>query len=299
MAVTKTADLGPGPAGEPTHRHADLDGVRIHYVEAGEGPLVLLLHGFPTFWYDWRHLIPRLVAAGYRVVAPDQRGYNLSAKPKGLRAYRVEALFGDMSKLIRHLGGGKARVVAHDWGGGIGWYLAMQRPEQVERLVIIDSPHPAIFAARLFKFPQLLRSWYMFAFVIPLLPELLLSAFGFFGARKLMRAMVLRPEGLTDVDLDRQVEAWSVPGALNRMITWYRALILGGPKRVAPLVARTEVPVLILWGMKDTALGHEMAQPDPELVPNAEVEKFSEGGHFLHLDEPDAIADRITGFFGR
>lgn len=270
--------------------------VKLHYVAAGEGPLVVLLHGFPEYWYTWRHLIPPLVRAGYRVLAPDQRGYHTSDKPVGLEPYRVTQLYRDIAALIETQGAEKARVIAHDWGGGVAWYLAMQRPDLVEKLVILDSPHPAIFADRIFKFPQLLASWYMFAFAIPLVPELAYRAFRHWLARTLLRAMLVRKEALTPDDLERYVAAWSIPGVWNRTINWYRTLIIDGPKRVAPLVKRTEVPVLILWGVLDKALRVDMAEPSAELVPNARVVRHERAGHFPHHDDPDWTRDRVLEF---
>src|SRR5919199_846997 len=126
-----------------THHHAIVNGVRLHYVEAGEGPLVVLLHGFPEFWYSWRKQIPALAAAGFRVLAPDLRGYNLSDKPPGTHAYRMEMLTADVAGLIAHAGGGRAAVVGHDWGGAVAWMMPLRHPAAVSRLVILNAPHPA------------------------------------------------------------------------------------------------------------------------------------------------------------
>ena len=152
-------------------RYADLGDVRLHYVEAGEGPLVLMLHGFPQFWYQWRHQVPALVEAGFRVVAPDMRGYNLSDKPPGVRAYRVELLARDVERLILACGEGTADVVGHDWGAIVAWVAAMRHPGCVGKLAILNVPHPARFLEGLLSPGQLLRSSYMFFFQIPRLPE--------------------------------------------------------------------------------------------------------------------------------
>src|SRR6516164_3914148 len=131
------------------HREAAVNEVRLHYVEAGAGPLVILLHGFPEFWYSWRHQIPALVAAGYRVIAPDQRGYNLSAKPRRVGAYRIEELAADVAGLIQHAGESRATVVGHDWGGLVAWHFAMQYPDRVDKLIALNAPHPAAFRREL------------------------------------------------------------------------------------------------------------------------------------------------------
>ena len=156
---------------ELADRYADLGDVRLHYVEAGEGPLVLLLHGFPQFWYQWRHQVPALVEAGFRVVAPDMRGYNLSDKPPGVRPYRLELLARDVKRLILACGEGKADVVGHDWGAIAAWIAAMRYPGRVGRLAILNVPHPARFPEGLLSPRQLLRSSYVFFFQIPRLPE--------------------------------------------------------------------------------------------------------------------------------
>jgi epoxide hydrolase 4 len=146
------------------HHHADLGDVRLHYVEAGSGPLVVLLHGFPEFWYSWRFQIPILAEAGFRVVVPDMRGYNLSDKPPGVQAYRVELLARDVERLIRTCGEGTATVVGHDWGAIAAWIAAMRHPGRVGRLAILNVPHPARLLDGLLSPMQLLRSSYMFFF---------------------------------------------------------------------------------------------------------------------------------------
>jgi pimeloyl-ACP methyl ester carboxylesterase len=157
-------------------RFASVNGIRLHYVEAGTGPLVLLLHGFPEFWGSWRHQIPALADAGFRVLAPDLRGYNLSSKPAGVESYRVAELVGDVVGLIRHAGEERATVVGHDWGGAIAWATAMRRGERIHRLIILNAPHPAAYLRELRRPGQLLRSWYVFFFQLPLLPECLVRA---------------------------------------------------------------------------------------------------------------------------
>src|SRR5262245_58570023 len=161
------------------HRFAVVNSVRLHYAEAGEGPLVVLLHGFPEFWYSWRHQIKGLAAAGFRVIAPDLRGYNESDKPPGIASYRLELLTQDIVELIQHAGEKRAHVVGHDWGGGIAWWLAMQNPQVVERLVILNAPHPVAFFRELRRPAQLLKSWYMFFFQLPWLPEVMLRVGNF------------------------------------------------------------------------------------------------------------------------
>jgi pimeloyl-ACP methyl ester carboxylesterase len=158
------------------HRWVDVGGLRLHCVEAGAGPLVVLLHGFPEFWYAWRHQIPALAAVGFRVVALDLRGYNTSDKPARVRDYRPRVLAQEVADLIVALSAGSAAVAGHDWGGGLAWLLAMQHPKRVERLVVLNAPHPVRFLKGLGSPRQLRRSWYVLAFQLPWLPERLGAA---------------------------------------------------------------------------------------------------------------------------
>jgi pimeloyl-ACP methyl ester carboxylesterase len=173
VAATPTSRLGE--TAELKHAFVEVAaGVRLHYVEAGTGPLVVLLHGFPEFWFSWRHQLPALANAGFRVVAVDQRGYNLSDKPRGLDAYRTSVLAQDVARVIERLGVDRASVVGHDWGGGIAWTFAMGYPERLDRLAILNAPHPGTFVRHLGSPRQLRKSWYLFFFQLPWLPEVLL-----------------------------------------------------------------------------------------------------------------------------
>jgi epoxide hydrolase 4 len=163
------------------HGHAELGEVRLHYVEAGEGPLVVLLHGFPEFWFSWRFQIPALVAAGFRVVAPDMRGYNLSSKPRRASAYDTDRLAADLRDLIRERGCERAFVAGHDWGAGVAWITAMNHPEVIERLAILNMPHPRRMHQGLRTPRQLVKSWYILFFQLPWLPELSARASGWWG----------------------------------------------------------------------------------------------------------------------
>jgi pimeloyl-ACP methyl ester carboxylesterase len=161
------------PSAEPILRHgtAALSEVHLHYVEAGEGPLVVLLHGFPDFWYGWRHQIPAIARAGFRVVAPDLRGYNLSSRPEGIQAYALRRLAGDVRELIAERGETEANLAGHDWGANVAWAVAAWHPESVRRLAILNVPHPRRMSEGLRTLHQLRRSWYIFFFQLPRLPE--------------------------------------------------------------------------------------------------------------------------------
>src|SRR3954469_11330917 len=212
--------------------YAEVGDVKLHYVEAGDGPLVVLLHGFPEFWYGWRNQIAPLVKAGFRVVAPDLRGYNLSSKPDRFTDYTADKMAADISGLIHELGAESAMVVGHDWGGSIAWSLAMNHPEVVDRLAILNAAHPRRLNEGLRHPRQLLRSWYFFYFQFPRLPERRARRRHWRFFKRFLRAP--RPP-YTAEELDRYVEAWSQPGAATAMIDYYRAAVrLGSKQEIRP-----------------------------------------------------------------
>jgi pimeloyl-ACP methyl ester carboxylesterase len=281
---------------ELAHRYADLGDVRLHYVEAGEGPLVLLLHGFPQFWYQWRHQIPALVEAGFRVVAPDMRGYNLSDKPLGVRAYRVELLARDVERLILACGEQTAVVVGHDWGAIAAWIAAMRHPERVEKLAILNVPHPARSLDGLLSPMQLLRSSYMFFFQIPRLPEEVIRAGDFALLRSVFRSDPVQPEALTAEDIERYIEAIAQPGVLTASLNYYRAL-LRNPREMRALLQRVEAPVLVIWGEKDRFLSRRLAEPPRLWVPNLiRVKRLPDASHWVAEDRPLEVNTLLLDF---
>ena len=278
------------------HRYADLGDVRLHYVEAGEGPLVVLLHGFPQFWYMWRFQIPALAGAGFRVVAPDMRGYNLSEKPRGVRSYRVELLARDVERLILACGEESAAVVGHDWGAAVAWVTGMMHPERVKRLGIHNVPHPERFARGLLRPAQLLRSSYMFFFQIPHLPEKVLAAGDFASLRHALRNEPMHSGVFTDEDIELYVEALARPGVLTAALNYYRALFRRNPLKARALLRKIEVPVMVIWGERDRFLGKELAEPDPSWVPDLRVERLPDASHFVAEDRPDEVNTLLIEF---
>jgi len=265
--------------------------VEMHYVEAGHGPMVVLLHGFPEFWYGWRRQITPLVEAGFRVIAPDLRGYNLTSKPEGYTAYTADKLADDISGLIRKLGADSAMVVGHDWGGSVAWTLAMNHPEVVERLVILNAAHPRKLNEGLKNPRQLLRSWYFFYFQTPRLPERRARRRNWRFFKRFLRDA--RPSYTAD-ELDRYVEAWSQPGAATSIIDYYRAAVrLGSKQEVRPISA----PTLVIWGQGDRYLGQKLAEPHHEDVPNLDrVERLPDASHWVHHDEAERVNDLLVDF---
>ena len=280
--------------GRIAHRYADLDGVRLHYVEAGQGPLVVLLHGFPEAWFSWQHQIPALVAAGYRVVAPDMRGYNLSGKPQGVDSYRVDALAGDVAQLIRACGADRAAVAGHDWGAVVAWAFAMRYPELLDRLAILNVPHPVRMTQGLRTLRQIRKSWYMFFFQLPRLPEMSFRARDYAALRRAFRATV-RPGAFTAADIQRYVDAAAQPGALTASINYYRALFRRAGQAQAG-VRRIDAPVLVIWGEQDAFLGVELAEPGRKWVPNCRVERIPDASHWVQADRPERVNALLTAF---
>jgi pimeloyl-ACP methyl ester carboxylesterase len=279
-----------------THRYADLGDVRLHFVEAGQGSLVILLHGFPEFWYSWRHQIPALAAAGYHVVAPDMRGYNRSDKPHGVRAYRSEVLIRDVARLIKACGVERATVVGHDWGGGVAWQFAMRYPERLARLVILNAPHPARFVAGLRSWRQLHKSWYMFFFQLPWLPEASLRAGCFASLRRSLRTEPNRSGAFTPADIEQYVAAAAQPGALTAAINYYRALFRQNPVQALRSIRRIDAPTLVIWGEHDRYLGSELAEPARSWVPNIRVERLPNASHWVQIDRPERTNELMLDF---
>jgi pimeloyl-ACP methyl ester carboxylesterase len=270
--------------------------ISLNLVEAGPktGPAVFLLHGFPEFWWAWRHQIGPLAAAGFRVIAPDLRGYNKSDAPLDVSMYRRDRLAADIIALADALGIDRFDLVGHDWGGGVAWHVVAAHGERIRRLLIMDMPHPEVMPGFAMRHPtQLLRSSYMAAFQTPLLPEAVLSAGDFFLLRRAL-ADSARDAGVFPSDvLDCYAEAWREPRTITPMLNYYRALMVPG----AGPVGRITLPTLILWGGRDQALDNRLARESAAMCDNATVEVFENATHWLHHEEPDAVAEVMLGFF--
>lgn len=284
-------------AGPWSHHQAIVNGVRLHYVEAGEGPLVVLLHGFPEFWYAWRAQIPALASAGYRVVAPDMRGYNLSEKPPGVVSYRVEALTADVAALIRHLGVERATVVGHDWGGAVAWQLPVFHSEVMERLAVLNAPHPGALLRELRTLEQLRRSWYIAFFQLPWLPELALRTGDAALLRRLLRQAPVRPGAFDDADIQRYIDALMQPGAATATLNYYRALVQRNPLELSRQLQQSiKVPTLLIWGRQDRFLGPRLTEGLTRWVPDLRIERIAEAGHWVMADAPERVNELLLAF---
>lgn len=278
------------------HERVSTNGIQLHMVSEGapSDPLVILLHGFPEFWYGWRHQIPALAAAGYWVWAPDQWGYNDSDKPDGIAAYAVDELAADVVGLIDAAGRDTAFIVGHDWGAAVAWWVAAQYPERVKRMVIINVPHPTVMQQQLrHNLAQLQKSWYVFFFQIPWLPEAI-AQFNHWDVPVKALVQSSRPGTFTADDLDIYRNAWSRPGAYSSMVNWYRAAVQSPP---APLSnPRIHVPTLLIWGAQDQFLGKELAQPSIDLCAEGRLVFIDSATHWVHHEEANRVNVLIDEF---
>jgi epoxide hydrolase 4 len=282
--------------GKMDHQYIKTNGIQLHAVRAGpaDGPLVILLHGFPEFWYGWRQQIPALAKAGYRVWVPDQRGYNLSDKPAGIGAYALDLLAEDVVGLIDTAGRKTAVVIGHDWGANVAWWLAAKYPERLSQMVAINVPHYAVMARHLRQSrAQLRKSWYIFFFQLPWLPEALIRRNNYQAAVRALQESS-RPGTFSAKDIDQYRQAWSQPGAMTAMINWYRAIIQKRP--TSSPSPRIQVPTLLIWGAQDMFLDQAMAQPSVDLCENGRLALIPEASHWVHHEEPAQVNELITTF---
>lgn len=279
------------------HGSAYVNGVRLHYVSQGQGQLVILLHGFPEFWYSWRHQIPAL-AQHFRVVAPDLRGYNDSDKPRGVANYRVDILTADVMRLIRAFGEEKAIIIGHDWGGGIAWAFAATYPQATERLIVMNCPHPGPFQKHLrSNWRQLRRSWYMFWFQVPWLPELAIRLSSRYFIEQVFRGWAIRKEAFSDEDLRCYVEALEKPGVLTAAINYYRAAfretVRNGERHFPQIVC----PTLLIWGEEDAALGKELTYDmEPHFTNHFEIKYIPRCSHWVQQEQPALVNQYMLEF---
>jgi epoxide hydrolase 4 len=270
--------------------------VYLHVEQTGEGDPVVLLHGFPEFSYCWRHQMPALAAAGFQAIAPDLRGYNLSDRPLGVRNYRANCLVEDIAALIRELPQGKAQVVGHDWGGVVAWRLAAKHPELVNRLVVLNAPHPAAYLRVVKRNTiQWLRSWYVLFFQLPWLPERVIQSRDFAMLERAWKNDPVTPSAYSDEDIARYKAVLRPPGALTAAINYYRAAMRWpGDLYEEPQCVRA--PTLLIWGEKDRYLGVDLTQGLEEWIPDLRVERIPEASHWVQNDVPEAVNRLLTQF---
>lgn len=276
------------------HRDIITNGIRMHYVTQGSGPLVVLLHGFPEFWYSWRYQIPFLAEHGYTVVAPDLRGYNDTDKPR--TGYDVATLTRDIAGLIHGLGQEKAVIVGHDWGGVLAWVFAARYPQMTERLIVMNAPLPQAMRREMRTLKQLRKSWYVFFFQIPWLPEYVLLRNHANEVGRMLRGAAVQKSVFPREITAKFQQAMSKPGAMTAALNYYRQLF-----RLRPLYARggktrISTPTLLIWGVQDIALGIELTNGLEQWVDNIKIERIPDSGHWVQQEQPEKVNQLMLDF---
>ena len=277
-----------------------INGIALHVVLAGpaRGKPLLFLHGFPEFWFAWRHQIDHFVSSGYRVIIPDQRGYNLSDKPAGIASYSIELLAKDVVGVLDSVTDSKAFVVGHDWGAGVAWYLAARYSERVRRVVILSGPHPRVFIKNLIINPkQLRKSLYSVFFQLPRLPERILRRRDWAALVRALRDT--SPPGVfSDRDLEQYKKSWARKDALTAMLNWYRAAILHPSKfALDSKTSRVRVPALVIWGRNDQFLHQALARESLLYCDDGHLEIFETATHWVQHEEPAQVNTLLSQFF--
>lgn len=277
-------------------RRIDLGAITLHVVLAGptDGPPVVLLHGYPEFWYAWYQQIGRLAQAGFRVIAPDQRGYNLSDKPIGIEAYRISTLASDIAALIETLGYEQAFVAAHDWGGGVAWQLVLQNPSRVRKLAIFDTPHPQ--SGKDTPSQEDTVSWYRTFFQIPWVPEWTGRLANW---RLLTNALrnSSRPGAFSDEKLDLYRSAWDRDGAMSAMVNWYRAAYRFPAPPADPGAMLVEVPTLLIVAPQDAFIPGDLTRASMRYLKAGRLLELQEGTHWILQEDPAGTSQILIDFF--
>lgn len=286
------------------HEYADVNGVRLHYVTAGKGKLIMFVHGFPEFWYEWKNQLAEF-GQDYQAVAPDMRGYNLSSKPAEVDQYQVKYLVEDLRALAEKLGHKKFILVAHDWGGAIAWAFAIAHPDYVEKLVIINAPHPGVFQRELRENPAQQKASAYMLMLRSEQAEQTLSANNYALLVQIVLSEGLKNGVFTEEDKKAYIEAWSQPGALTGGLNYYRAARVGPP---APGDANTagfaaglpsldvKAPTLVIWGEKDIALLIGNLEGLDKFVPNLTIKRIPDGTHWVIHEKPALVNGYIREF---
>lgn len=289
----------PDPSSGIRNRWVEANGLRFEVAEAGEGDrLALLLHGFPELNFSWRHQMPLLAEMGYRVWAPNQRGYGRSSRPAGVNNYDIDKLVADVAALIDASAAKEVTLIAHDWGGAVAWQFAIRRMRPLERLVVMNLPHPACFARELKTWKQLSKSWYIFFFQLPWLPEAMMTAADARAVRRAFRNMAVDKARFPDADLDIYARAAQEPGAMTAMINWYRAAarsrVMSSGREFPPV----ETPTLMIWGEEDSALDVATTEGTERYVRDFTLRRLPGVSHWVQQEAPEKVNAILREWLG-
>lgn len=283
------------------HEFANINGIKMHYVTIGEGPLIVFLHGFPEFWKSWKHQIS-FFSKKFKVVALDMRGYGETERPIQVGEYRIEKLARDVTELIDSLGQKKATVVGHDWGGAVAWATAMMNPSFVEKLIVMNAPHPAIVQRNAFRnYAQMQKSWYMFFFLLEKAPEKVLSRNNFELLKHMFEISIKRKDRFSLSDIEEYVSSWSKEGGITGGLNYYRANLneefWGNLGESIPF-PKIKIPTLQIWAEDDMFLGKELTEGTKEFVVDApfSLNVIPNCGHWVQQEAPEEVNQIMEEF---
>jgi pimeloyl-ACP methyl ester carboxylesterase len=279
------------------HDYIVANGVRLHCATMGDGSkTVILLHGFPEFWYSWRHQMQPLADAGFKVVAPDLRGYNLSDRPTERHSYHLTKLVDDIASFVRITSGSPAHIVGHDWGGIIAWSFAGRYPQLMDKLVILNAPHMGIYFKKARVPPQLFRSWYVAFFCVPGVSEAALSANDYGAVREMFQKYPANKNAFSKVDIDEYISAIAQPGALTAALNYYRSGMLAPDGLALAKHATTKAPTLVIWGEKDPALVVGLLDGLDRYAPNLIIHRIPQASHWVQSEAPEEVNAALLKF---
>ena len=283
------------------HEFANINGIKMHYVTIGEGPLIVFLHGFPEFWRSWKNQIS-FFSKKFKVVALDMRGYGETERPVKVGEYRIEKLARDVTELIDSLGQKKATVVGHDWGGAVAWATAMMNPSFVEKLIVMNAPHPAIVQRNAFRnYAQMQKSWYMFFFLLEKAPEKVLSSNNFEILKHMFEISIKRKDRFSLSDIEEYVSSWSKEGGITGGLNYYRANLneefWGNLGESIPF-PKIKIPTLQIWAEDDMFLGKELTEGTKEFVVDApfSLNVIPNCGHWVQQEAPEEVNQIMEEF---
>lgn len=279
------------------HERARGDGVHLQVAVAGEGPPVILLHGFPEGRRSWWRQWTPLVEAGFSVLTPELRGYGESDRPLARRDYHLRHLVADVAALVRWTGYPRAHIAGHDWGGIIAWSFAGAHPELLNRLAILNAPHMRLYYEQVWRSPQLLRSWYVLFFLLPYLPEKAIAARDFAALRRMFRDMPVQRGAFSETEIEAYVRAFSDPGALTAALNYYREALLGRDGTALAVQAQIAADTLVLWGERDLALDRCLLRGLDRVAPRVQVHRIPHAGHWVQNEVPGEVNRALVEFF--